>query len=66
MKGAYWSNQEVPRDEVNEIIAKVHTEIMMKEFRKTTRIVEHNFGTPTANEFKKLVINKFKNLKSEI
>ena len=63
MKGAYWSNQEVPRDEVNEIQAKVHTEIIMREFRKTTRIVEHNFGKPTAEEFKKLVINKFNKIK---
>ena len=63
MKGGYWSNQEVPRDEVNEIQAKVHTEIVFRHFRETTRIVENNFGTPTAEEFKKLVIDKFNKIK---
>ena len=44
MKGGYWSNQEVPRDEVNEIQAKVHTEIVFRHFRETTRIVENNWN----------------------
>tara|TARA_R100000734_G_C3293271_1_gene84785 strand:+ start:313 stop:501 length:189 start_codon:yes stop_codon:yes gene_type:complete len=62
MEGAFYDTQEKPRDEVNEIKAKVYAENMMRQYRETTRIVKHNFGTPTADEFKKLVINKFKNL----
>ena len=54
--------QEMPRDQVNEIKAKVYTENFMQHYRKMFRVVEHNFGKATAEEYKKLVINKFKNL----
>ena len=47
---------------IDKIKAEVYTEDIMAHYRKMLRVVEGNFGKPTAEEFKKLVINKFKNL----
>ena len=49
-------------EEVNVLQAKIYTENFMRDYRKIFRIVEHNFNKATAEEFKRLVIDKFKNL----
>tara|TARA_R100000734_G_C3221194_1_gene32680 strand:+ start:144 stop:344 length:201 start_codon:yes stop_codon:yes gene_type:complete len=63
MKGAFYDSQEKQLIDTNQIKAKVYAENLMKNYRKMLRIVEYNFGTATAKEYRKLVINKFKDLK---